>query len=154
MHDTSRTLAQSSLIVRSNGERPSLSTHTLVRLQENHDSQVAKHKGNKRSNIAREDVYNLTVCPPNTKLNPSQCSKLVAVLMRESHSAPTGVSRIHRWNMSVKLNVSDVLRNTSTRLGQTEVCFEEGGISKTNPVEHGKFLIMIKNHVSHLCVHF
>lgn len=126
-----------------NSDGPKLSTHTLVRLQEKHDFQVAKHKGNEHANVAHEDIQNSLVYPKNTKRNPRQWHKLVGVLMWELHSAPTGVSRTHLWNMSVKLDVSDVFRNSSNCLDQTKVYSKEGGIRRTNPIKCGKSMIMI-----------
>lgn len=52
--------------------------------------------------------------------------------------------------MNVKINLSDVFKNTSTHLGDTIMAFEEAGISKDNPIEFGKFVIVIKHNVSDL----
>lgn len=145
-------VAQSNLVVRSNDDSWTLHKANLVRLRERHDTQVRKHKGNERAMVNSEHLRNSLLPSDPNKPNPSRCSKLVAVFMRESRSAPTGVSRTHRWKMNVKLNLSDVFKNTSTRLDEeTEVTFQEGGISKTNPIEFGKFVIVIKNHVSRVC---
>lgn len=43
-------------------------------------------------------------------------------------------------------------KNSSVHPEITNVCFEEGGISPENPIDFGKFLIIIGNHGSHVGV--
>lgn len=72
--------------------------------------------------------------------------------MRECNSVPTALSRIHCWNINFKLNLLHMYKNSSVHPEITNVCFEEGGISPENPIDFGKFLIIIGNHGSHVGV--
>ncbi|EGF99566.1 uncharacterized protein MELLADRAFT_112623 [Melampsora larici-populina 98AG31] len=122
-----------------------LANTCLLDIRATNDSQVKKHQGNER---ARGDVNQLR----NTrggKMNPSECSKLVAVVMKSTEVTPTGVSRIHQWNITVKLDLSKHVQNTTSSLDlPTNAIITGGGISKNNPLEHGKFVVIIKNNVS------
>lgn len=83
------------------------------------------------------------------------CSKLVAVFWRESGKNQLSVSRLHRWNIQVNINLHEVAKNTTTARDLPEfVHFENAGLSFENKIEYAKFLILIKNNVSHpLVVH-
>lgn len=122
-----------------------LANTSLLDIRAVHDSQVKKHHGNER---ARKNVDEL-IKKPGNKLKPSECSKLVAVVMKSMEVTPTGVSRIHRWNIAVKLNLSRHIKNTSMSLDlPSEATITGGGISARNPIEYGKFVVIIKNGVS------
>ncbi|EGF99129.1 uncharacterized protein MELLADRAFT_118356 [Melampsora larici-populina 98AG31] len=58
----------------------------LLQLRVAHDSQVQKHQGNEREKIDINDLRK----SPGEALKPSECSKLVAVVMRNAEAAPTG----------------------------------------------------------------
>lgn len=124
-----------------------LANNKLLNIRASHDSQVQKHHGNERAKI---DIEALRKASTDV-LKPSECSKLVAVVMKSMEATPTGVSRTHRWNISVKLDLSKHTRNTSTSLDlPSRAIITGGGISKENPIEHGKFVVIIKNGVSTL----
>ncbi|KAH9814736.1 hypothetical protein DFH28DRAFT_894436 [Melampsora americana] len=117
----------------------------LLDIRRTNDSQVQKHRGNERARMNVDQLRN----NPGGKLNPSECSKLVAVVMKSKEVTPTGVSRIHRWNIAVKLDLAQQIRNTSTfRDLPSHAILTGGGISQHNPLEYGKFVVIIKNNVS------
>lgn len=122
-----------------------LANTSLLAIRSAHDSQVKKHHGNERAKVLIENLKSTSI----NNLNPSECSKLVAVVMKSTEVTPTGVSRIHRWNMTMKLNLSHHMNNTSTSLGlPSHAIISGGGISKQNPIEYEKFVVIIKNGVS------
>lgn len=84
-------------------------------------------------------------------MKPSACSKAIAVYMRSLQCIPTGAARRHRWNLDVKINFSGLTSNrTYLKEIDLQQMFDGGIINSENPLEPGKFLIVIKNHVS-LC---
>ncbi|KAH9811286.1 hypothetical protein DFH28DRAFT_901136, partial [Melampsora americana] len=131
--------------VLNNQDGINLEKSKLLQLRVAHDSQVQKHRGNKRQKINVNDLRK----SPGKALKPSECSKLVAVVMKNIEATPTGLSRIHRWNINVKLNLLQRYQNTSTHLDLPfQATLIGGGITAENPIEMGKFVVLIKNGVS------
>ncbi|KAH9821182.1 hypothetical protein DFH28DRAFT_1190943 [Melampsora americana] len=119
-----------------------LQNQRLLQLRVAHESQVRKHRGNEQAKI---NVDNLRKSP-GEPLKPSECSKLVAVVMKNAEATPTGILRIHRWNISVKLDLFKHIKNTSTHLDLPfQASITGGGISANNPIENGKFVVFVKN---------
>lgn len=132
-------------------------TQVLLSIRNRNDSQVKGHKGNEKKKRARtllqadmaEQHRSLDAQEEQGKrINPSACSKLVAVLVKGAEGQETSILRMHRWNIHVKLNILEVTRNTSTRLEAiTQLHAGQGSISRENPLEFGIFVTMIKNQV-------
>lgn len=113
-----------------------------------HDSQVDCHKGNERLLIRPEDLELSIDKTKSGKLNPSSCSKAIAVYMKSLVSTPTGAARRHRWNINVKINLAGLITNTSLcREVNLQQLFDGGSITPENPIEPGKFILAIKNEV-------
>lgn len=121
----------------------------LIHIRTMHDSQLAPHKGNERLLIKPDDLGPRIDKTRTGTLNPSACSKAIAVYMKSLVSIPTGAARRHRWNIQIKLNLAGVSTNTSHCRGiDLQQLFDGGFITAENPIEPGKFLLAIKNKVS------
>ncbi|EGF97812.1 uncharacterized protein MELLADRAFT_114066 [Melampsora larici-populina 98AG31] len=132
-------------LILNNQEGINLEKSKLLQLRVAHDSQVQRHRGNERAKINVDDLRK----SPGELLKPSECSKLVAVVMKKAEATPTGLSRIHRWSINVKLNLLQRFQNTSTHLdSSSHADLTGGGITAHNPIEMGKFVVLIKNGVS------
>lgn len=131
-------------------EAQKLHSKALVYLRKRHHSQAQRHKGNERDRVDPEE---LQVAIASTKkdgrLDPSACSKIIAVHMKDQNTISSGAERRHRWNIHVKLNMAGLMTRTSL-LGYKALqgLFDGGIISTQNPIKPGKFVIIIKNHVS------
>lgn len=138
----------------SNGKQ--LNVTVLLEIRKRHDSQVMKNKGNELSKVhASWVIQQASTTSSDLTTKPSMCSKLVAVFWRESGKNQLSVSRLHRWNIQVNINLHEVAKNTTTARDLPEfVHFENAGLSSENKIEYAKFVILIKNNVSHpLVVH-
>ncbi|EGG13056.1 uncharacterized protein MELLADRAFT_101249 [Melampsora larici-populina 98AG31] len=121
----------------------------MLRIRESHDSQVSKGHGNERAKQTVSDIaINLTASEAE-QLKPSMCSKLVAVMMKNHEAVSSATTRLHRWNITSKLRLADVIRNTSTVDDfPTDIDLGGGQVSTDNPLEHGKFVLLINNALS------
>lgn len=131
-------------------EARKLNNKALIYLRKKHHSQSQRHKGNERDRV---NTNELQVAVASTSkdggLDPSACSKIIAVHMKNQQNITSGAERRHRWNIHVKLNMAGLLTRTSLLGYETlQGLFDGGIISTQNPIEPGKFLILIKNHVS------
>ncbi|EGF98968.1 uncharacterized protein MELLADRAFT_95015 [Melampsora larici-populina 98AG31] len=123
-----------------------LNATAMLRIRESHDSQVSKGHGNERAKRTVSDIaINLTASEAE-QLKPSMCSKLVAVMMKNHEAVSSATTRLHRWNITSKLRLADVIRNTSTVDDfPTDIDLGGGQVSTDNPLEHGKFVLLINN---------
>jgi hypothetical protein len=125
-----------------------LDKNLLHSIQSIHDSEVRKNKGNER----RRKRHLPNPCPEPedapAKLNPSDCSKLVSILVRDVEGLEKSVARLHRWNICVKLDINRLAQNTSTNLDiDLKLLYKSGTVSKQNPLEEGKWVVVIKDSV-------
>lgn len=129
-----------------NSAGSALNTRVIVEIRQKHDSEVKKKHGNKQKRKQLKDVLDPV---SNTDiLSPSECSKLVAVLVKDSNAATdSSIPRMHRWNIHVKLNLADVQKNTTTGRDMTWLV-GNGVISVKNPIKPMKFFLAICNDVS------
>lgn len=131
------------LVMNSNGARV-LDKHLLHSIWLIHDSEANKNKGNERRRnraIPRPEQEDVPA-----KLNPSDFSKLVSILVRNVEGLEKSVARLHRWNICVKLDINRLARNTSTNLDiDLKLLYKSGLVSKQNPLEEGKWVVVIKN---------
>lgn len=123
----------------------------LLTLREKNDSQVGRKKGNERSRIQGSDIDTSRPEADGTqaKLDPSVCSKIVASVVKGAKGLEKSIARIHRWNIHAPLTAHRLSTNTSTTLTiETLTLFNKGSVSEKNPLEAGKFVVVIKNNVS------
>ncbi|EGF98707.1 uncharacterized protein MELLADRAFT_95458 [Melampsora larici-populina 98AG31] len=126
-----------------NSAGTALNISSIVEIRQKHDSEVKKKHGNERKRKHLNDVIG-SVSSTDT-LSPSECSKLVAVLVKDSNTATdSSISRMHRWNIHVKLSLADVQRNTTTSRDMSWLV-GNGVISVTNPIKPMKFFLAICN---------
>ncbi|EGG11704.1 uncharacterized protein MELLADRAFT_90901 [Melampsora larici-populina 98AG31] len=126
-----------------NSTGTALNISSIVEIRQKHDSEVKKKHGNERKRKHLNDVIG-SVSSTDT-LSPSECSKLVAVLVKDSNTATdSSISRMHRWNIHVKLSLADVQRNTTTSRDMSWLV-GNGVISVTNPIKPMKFFLAICN---------
>lgn len=126
-----------------------LHNKALVHLRRQHHSQAQRHKGNERDRVNPEELrVAISRTTNDGQANPSACSKVIAVHMKNSKSVSSGAARRHRWNIQVKLNMAGLMTRTSLLQYQDlQGLFDGGIISTQNPIEPGKFVIVIKNDV-------
>lgn len=134
-------------------ESQALRPNVLVSICHHRDSEAAKGKGNERkkrnnnNNIITSDHADPNGAP---KLDPQSCSKLVAVLLKNSEQMDKTLDRLHRWNIHVKLDLTWIAKNTSTTLDiATQTLYTSGNVSEDNPLKVNKYVVVIKNNVCH-----
>jgi hypothetical protein len=124
----------------------------MVQLQKSHDTKNHKsHLGNEKKK--RQNFFATNPNAPesnstkNVRLEPSQCSKLVALILKENSSQQSSIARMHRWNIQVKFNLSEV-RNTSTNVDvSAHMLVQSGAVSPSNKLKFGKYGVIIKDKV-------
>lgn len=124
-----------------------LNKSVLSSIRSVHDSEVQKHKGNERRR--KHDVQPTDSAKAPTRLKPSDCSKLVSVLVRDVEGLEKSIARLHRWDICAKLDINRLAVNTHCQLDMSVHClYQSGSVSKDNPLEEGKFVVVIKDSVS------
>lgn len=129
---------------------PTLNHKLMTSLRHKHDTANSKiHSGNeKRKKLAPQALDGTSLATSTGQPKASQCSKLVALIIKESITNQTSLSRMHRWNINVKIDFPEV-RNTSTNFGvNIALLSTRGAISQENELTYGKFAVVIKDHVS------
>lgn len=135
------------LVINSGGVRV-LDKKLLCSIRSVHDSEVQKNKGNERRRKRDHPRFEQDNAP--AKLNPSDCSKLVSVLVRDVEGLEKSIARLHRWNICVKLDINRLAQNTSTTLDiDLKLLYKSGSVSKQNPLEEGRWVVVIKDSVRH-----
>lgn len=120
----------------------------MIELRIKHDSQVDSQKGNELKKGMQSTAKDLSD-GVHVKLDPRVCSKVVSIIVKGGVSLDKAVARTHRWNISVNLDLRKISTNTSTRLTLSDQAFYKcGEISEVNPLENGKFVVIIKNKVT------
>lgn len=127
-----------------------LNQELLLNLRVKHDSQVGRKKGNERRK--KQPPENNSPAPDVNevpgKIDPRTCSKIVASIVKNAEGLEKVVARIHRWNMHVPLSMHRLKINAPSNITiPTQTLFNEGSVSKTNPLEPGKFVVVIKKKV-------
>lgn len=126
-----------------------LHVKNMIELRKQHDSQVAKNKGNDRMLTNCDNLrLELNSTTNDGSMKTSVCSKAIAVFMKNFSGTPAGAARRHRWNMHVKMNLAGIITNTTKdRAVDMQQLFDGGSIGIENPIEPGKIIIFIKNNV-------
>ncbi|PLW08899.1 hypothetical protein PCANC_24324 [Puccinia coronata f. sp. avenae] len=103
------------------------------------------HSGNKKQK--RQNFLlapNQSQSDSNKAPQPSECSKLVSLVLKENMSQQSSIARMHQWNIQVQFNLLEV-QKTSTHVDVSAQMLVQGGaVSKTNELIYGKFGIFIK----------
>jgi hypothetical protein len=139
------------VITSSNNGGFQLNHDLMIELCKKHDTENQHHHS---GNEKRKQKNFLLAAPtqskshPDKALQPSECSKLVALVLKENMSQQSSIARMHRWNIQVQFKLSDV-RNTSTHVDVNAQLRVQGGtISETNQLIFGKYGVIIKDKVS------
>jgi hypothetical protein len=141
------------IVVGSSGHRNKLNHNLMIELRKKHDTKNHNtHSGNekrKRQNfLLAASNPNLPQSTSNIALQPSEASKLVALILKENISQQSSIARMHRWDIQVKFNLNEV-RNTSTHVDLNAQLLVQGGeVSSTNELKYGKYALIIKDRVS------
>jgi hypothetical protein len=140
------------VILSSDGSNHELNHKLMIELRKKHDTQNRHHHS---GNEKRKQQNFLLAAPTssesnlNQPLKPSECSKLVALVVKANTSQQTSIARMHRWNIQVQFNLSEV-RNTSTHVDlPAQLLVQGGAVSKTNELIYGKYGVIIKDMVSY-----
>ncbi|KAA1088284.1 hypothetical protein PGT21_001288 [Puccinia graminis f. sp. tritici] len=130
-----------------------LNNNLMLEMRQEHDSaNIGSHSGNEKKKNHAPTLQSLTNSQPQA-LKPRDCSKLVALILKEKSVQSASLSRMHRWNIHLKFNLSDV-RNTSTNVSlATQLLATNGAVSKDNELIYGKFAVVIKDQGCHLLRH-
>ncbi|KAA1107764.1 hypothetical protein PGTUg99_014711 [Puccinia graminis f. sp. tritici] len=132
------------------GTEYQLDHELMINLRKKNDTENRNgHSGNEKR---KKQNFLLTTPDPTTNLDkplqPSNCSKLVALVLKENTSQQPSIARMHRWNIQVKFNLCEV-RNTSTHVDvNAQMLIQGDQISKTNELKYGKYAVIIKDMVS------
>ncbi|KAA1121399.1 hypothetical protein PGTUg99_019874 [Puccinia graminis f. sp. tritici] len=136
------------VVMGSDGNHHELNRDLMIELRKKHDTQNRNHhSGNEKR---KQKNFLLAALGPsqsdsNKALRPSECSKLVALVLKENTSQQTSTARMHRWNIQVQFNLSEV-RNTSTHVDvNAQLLVQSGAVSKTNQLIDGKYTVIIKD---------
>ncbi|KAA1122302.1 hypothetical protein PGTUg99_036437 [Puccinia graminis f. sp. tritici] len=138
------------IVTNSNGSGHELNGDLMIKLRKQHDTENCNsHSGNekrkKQSFLLAAPNATLSQPTSNTAPRPSDSSKLVALLLKENTSQQTSIARMHRWNIQVQFNLSEV-RNTSTHVNlNAQLLVQSGIVSKTNDLKYGKYAVIIKD---------
>lgn len=66
------------------------------------------------------------------------------------HNSEVQIARLHQWNICVKLDINRLAHNTSTTLDiDLNFLYKYGSVSKQNPLEEGRWVVVIKYLVHH-----
>ncbi|PLW51201.1 hypothetical protein PCANC_11432 [Puccinia coronata f. sp. avenae] len=128
----------------SDGSEYNLNVNLMIELRKKHDTENRnRHSGNE---IKKKHNFLLTnQSNSNRALRPSDCSKLVALVLKNNTSQHSSIARMHRWNIHVQFNLSEV-RNTLTHVDVNAQLLVQGGqISETNELKDGKFAVIVKD---------
>lgn len=133
-----------------NGSNKQLNRDLMIELRKKHNTENQhRHSGNEKRKQQNFLSIPSTSDLPVHVLQPSECSKLVAVLKENSSQQPS-IARIHWGNIHVQFNLSEV-QNTSTHVDvNAQLLVQGGSVSKTNEFEYGKYAVVIKDQVSWL----
>ncbi|PLW38590.1 hypothetical protein PCANC_16544 [Puccinia coronata f. sp. avenae] len=94
-----------------NGINQALNCNLMITLRKEHNTENHKtHSGNERK---KRQNFLLPVSDwPESNLDstqvpqPSECSKLVALVLKQHSTQQSTIARMHRWNIQVKFNFS------------------------------------------------
>jgi hypothetical protein len=133
-----------------NGSDTQLNHQLMLELRKKHNTENCHHhSGNKKQK--RQNFLlapNQSQSDSNKAPQPSECSKLVSLVLKENMSQQSSIARMHQWNIQVQFNLLEV-QNTSTHVDVSAQMLVQGGaVSKTNELIYGKFGIFIKEKVS------
>ncbi|PLW18137.1 hypothetical protein PCANC_12692 [Puccinia coronata f. sp. avenae] len=128
------------------GSNTQLNHQLMLELRKKHYAENCHHhSGNekrKRQNFLL--APNQSQSDSNKAPQPSECRKLVSLVLKENMSQQSSIARMHQWNIQVQFNLSEV-QNTSTHVDVSAQMLVQGGaVSKTNELIYGKFGIFIK----------
>jgi hypothetical protein len=135
-----------------NGINQALNCNLMITLRKEHNTENHKtHSGNERK---KRQNFLLPVSDwPESNLDstqvpqPSECSKLVALVLKQHSTQQSTIARMHRWNIQVKFNFSKV-RNTSTHVDvNAQLLVQGGSVLAENPLTCGKYGVIIKDKV-------
>lgn len=132
-------------------EDKELISQMLLKIRKLHDSQTDRKKGNEQRKklIQPGDLESLTSGNEISKMNPGECSKIVSVIVRGCEGLEKKIARLHRWNISVPLNLKQLQQKNPTKLDINSVnLYSAGRISAENPLELGRFAVIIIKSVS------
>ncbi|PLW21867.1 hypothetical protein PCANC_03352 [Puccinia coronata f. sp. avenae] len=128
------------------GSDSNLNVDLMIELRKKHDTENQNgHSGNEKRKqhnflLTGQGQSNSDQAP-----RPSDCRKLVAVILKNKTSKGASIARMHRWNIQVQFNLSQV-RNTSTHVDVNAHLLAKGGqISETNVLSDGKFAVIVKD---------
>jgi hypothetical protein len=118
----------------------------LLCLLHNHDSEKQLHQENERKKRLNDHPSNST--ESSKALDPKTCSKIVAICLKEDDARHNTLARMHRWNIPTQLDLRRLSSNTSVNLDfSAHSLFATGMVDKENPLEPGKFAVIIKKKV-------
>ncbi|KAH9814868.1 hypothetical protein DFH28DRAFT_893977, partial [Melampsora americana] len=116
----------------------------LGEMQHKHNSQAGRKKYNKRKKQHPPILNNLAakVGGKRQKLNPSKCSKTVALIVKNAEGLEKAVAHLHQWNIHVPFKMHRLMINTTSDITITTYnLFNNGSILPTNPLEPAKFVV-------------
>lgn len=124
-----------------------LASEILMQLWSDHDSQARSHKGNERKK-GQSRVNGERDQTGVVKMDPRVCSKIVSIIVKDADGLDKAVARKHRWNINIKLNLKKLTVNTQKHLTRHDQnLYQCGEVSKDNPLQNGRFAVVIKNSV-------
>ncbi|KNE88091.1 hypothetical protein PSTG_18514, partial [Puccinia striiformis f. sp. tritici PST-78] len=134
------------IVMSPNGFNQQLCHTSMIELRKKHDTENHKtHSGNEIKKQQNFLVTDKNQSQSDLPLQPSECSKLVSLLVKENSSQRTSIDRMHRWNIQVQFKLSEV-RNTSTHVDvNAQLHVQCGTISPTNELTDGKYAVIIKD---------
>ncbi|KNE94920.1 hypothetical protein PSTG_11711 [Puccinia striiformis f. sp. tritici PST-78] len=115
----------------------------LIRHRHDHNSEIQLHHGNERKRC--KNIVQTNSNESIDKLNAKSCSKIVAFCLRDADAKHNTLARMHRWNIPTQLDLKRLATNSSVILDFTVHNFlTTGEVNKENPLEPGKFAVVIK----------
>ncbi|KAH9821475.1 hypothetical protein DFH28DRAFT_922989 [Melampsora americana] len=127
-----------------------LNQELLLNLWVKHDPQVGRKKGNKRRKKQPRKNNSLAsdINDEPGKIDPRTCSKIVVSIAKTAKGLEKVVARIHCWNMHVPLWMHCLKINAPSDVTiPMQTLFNEGSVSQTNPLQPGKFVVVIRKKI-------
>ncbi|PLW19467.1 hypothetical protein PCANC_08750 [Puccinia coronata f. sp. avenae] len=125
-----------------------LNRKSMTLIRHHHDSEILLHHGNERKRRRNQNetssVQEETGEEPK-KLDPRTCSKIVSLCVHDANAKQDPAGRMHRWNIPLQLDLRNLTSNSSVGVDFTaHALFTTGEVSPENPLEPGKFGVVIR----------
>jgi len=128
---------------------PTLHQETLLNICCDHNSEILIHHGNEFKQ--GKSSMNPNIDETSQSLNPKNCSKIVTIFLQDADAKHGKLACMHQWNIPTQLELKMLSNNSSVVLNfNADALLFTGEVNTENPLERGKFVVVIKKGVSNI----